>query len=574
MPEHVNNVISLSMDANFFFERAIQSLEKNHYEKALKYFRLAVEKEPNNPVNYCNLAGVLSEMGRFEESNEVLRHVTEKVAPDLAECYFYMANNAANMERFEEAEQYILRYLQADPEGEFAEEADEMLHMLAVELGRRPLTVEDVPYAEWQEELDRAQMLLENGQFSAARRLLSELVHQYPDCLPARNHLALAYYYCGQIDQALETVYELLEEHPGDFHALCNLAVFFFRLGETEKLGHLLAGLKKCFPLQREHVLKLGTTLGTLGEHEAAYNTFQRLLRWEPGADAALLHHAATAAFNTGRLDEAERLWKQAERIDGESGVPTFYLNQLSEWRENPPVIGYHYRLPFGEQFRQLEREPSLIPDQLRHDPVIRAAFFWALVHGDRETKLQVIQAIGYIGDEDAERALRDFLLRKDEDDDLKRVALFVLRQMKAKGPFTVWLNRRKLSVNTADLREELPVWRRPWQLVLDKVLTSMKGDYDIIQQYDVQSLWFEFLRKSYPNVPSIRKVEGWAAALEYFVAKMYGMAVTQHEIARKYGVSPGTIGRHVREIETVCGVIRRMNEGVWLPFFRTDEKD
>src|SRR5690606_33773851 len=126
---------------------------------------LAVEKEPNNPVNYCNLAGVLSEMGRFEESNEVLRHVTEKVAPDLAECYFYMANNAANMERFEEAEQYILRYLQADPEGEFAEEADEMLHMLAVELGRRPLTVEDVPYAEWQEELDRAQMLLENGQF-------------------------------------------------------------------------------------------------------------------------------------------------------------------------------------------------------------------------------------------------------------------------------------------------------------------------------------------------------------------------------------------------------------------------
>ena len=55
-----NNVIRLPMDANFFFERAVHSLERHHYDKALKYFRLAVEKEPDNPVNYCNLAGVLS----------------------------------------------------------------------------------------------------------------------------------------------------------------------------------------------------------------------------------------------------------------------------------------------------------------------------------------------------------------------------------------------------------------------------------------------------------------------------------------------------------------------------------
>lgn len=570
----IKNVIRLPMDANFFFERAVQSLERHHYDKALKYFRLAVEKEPDNPVNYCNLAGVLSEVGRFEESNDILRHVTEHIAPDLVECYFYMANNAANMDCFEEAEQHILRYLQADPDGEFAEDAEELLNMLAIELGRSPLTIEEVPSEEWVEEHDRARMLLADGQFASARRLLKTLVEHYPDCTPARNNLALAYYYCGEMDHALQTIEELLEEHPGNLHAMCNLAVFYDHLQEDEKLSPLVAGLKKCVPLQNDQLLKLATTMGILKEHETAYHMFRHLLRSEPDAEASLWHNAAAAAFNTGRFQMAKRFWKQAEHLDQASGIPEFYLSQLSDWRtmegHSRPVIGYHYRLPFEQQFHKLEQEPSLIPEQLRHDPVIRASFFWALSHGDRDTKLQVIQALGYIGDEDVECALRKFLLEKDEDDYLKRVTLFVLRYMNAEGPFPVILNGRKLLVRPTDLHDKLPVWCRAWQSVVDNVLSVMECDYDVIQKHDAEALWFEFLRKTYPNVPAIRKANGWAAALEYSVAKMYGSVITQQEIAQKYRVSPATVGRHAREIETVCGVFQRMKSGIGIPFFQT----
>lgn len=572
----VKNVIHLPMDANFFFERAVHSLERHRYDKALKYFRLAVEKEPTNPVNYCNLAGVLSEMGRFEESNEVLRHVTEQVAPELAECFFYMANNAANMACYEEAERYIIRYLQTDPDGEFVEEANEMLSMLALELGRTPMTVEDSPFEEWREEHDRACMLLENGQFAAARKRLEALVEDDPGCLPARNNLALAYYYCGEIDRALATAHALLQDAPGNLHALCNLAVFYYRLSDQEQLNSLVTGLKKCFPIEQEQALKLGTTLGVLGEHEAAYEKLRHMLRMEVNEEARLWHCAAAAAFNTNRIQAAERFWKRAERLDPESGIPTFYLSQLPLWcelaKQDRPRIGYHYRLPFEEQFRKLEQEPALIPDQLRHDPVLRASFFWALTHGDRDTKLQVIQALGYIGDEDVEHALRDFLLKKEEDDYLKRVTLFVLRYMNAEGPFHVWLNGRMWTVEPTELSEKLPVWQRPWQAVIDSAIDGMEKDYDMIQQYDVQAIWMEFLRKTYPNVPMIRKAEGWAAALEYLVAKMYGIAQTQSEIARKYNVSPATVGRHAREIEAVCGILHRMRTGILLPFFQTNE--
>ena len=72
-------VISIHMDAAFFFERAVQSLDRFHYDKALKYFRRAAEYEQDNPVNHCNLAGVLSEMGNYDESNQILQHILETI---------------------------------------------------------------------------------------------------------------------------------------------------------------------------------------------------------------------------------------------------------------------------------------------------------------------------------------------------------------------------------------------------------------------------------------------------------------------------------------------------------------
>lgn len=559
------------MDANFFFERAVHSLERHHYDKALKYFRLAVEKEPANPVNYCNLAGVLSEMGRFEESNEVLRHVTQHVDPDLVECYFYMANNAANMESFEEAEKYILRYLQADPDGEFAQESSEMLDMIALEMGRTPLSPEDVPYVEWMEAHERARTLLENGQFTKAREQLQKLVADYPDCVPGRNNLALAYYYSGDCKRAIQEAEELLSDAPGNLHALCNLAVFYYDAGATERLTPIVNGLKKCIPLEREALIKQATTMGIVHEHEAAYDMFHRLLKYDWEAEPALLHNAAAAAFNTERFHIAERYWKQVERVDSTAGIAAFYLSQLPHWRAldsaQRPRISYHYYLPFEEQFRALENDTSLEPEQFCRDPLIRASFFWALRHGDYSTKLKVIQALGWIGDEDVENVLREFLLDKKEDDTLKRIALFVLRQMHAEGDVAVWLNGKQLTVNPSEVYAQLPVWRRSWQAVIDSALRGMELDYDVIQQHDVEALWVEYLHKVYPDVPTIRKAEGWAAALEYLVARMYGHAITQGEIAAKYAVSPATVGRHARDIEAVCGVFHRMAYRVAFPF-------
>lgn len=571
------------MDATFFFERAVQSLDRFKYDKALKYFRRAVEYEPDNPVNHCNMAGILSELGKYDESNHVLRHIVDRVDPSMTECYFYMANNFANMEDFEAAEEALVHYLEHDANGAFFDESQEMMELLSYEL-ERPTKVAKIKSREGLAEHDRARSLLEEGKFAEAIKLLEKLAAAHPDFSAAHNNLALAYYYVGRFTDALAAVKRVLAADPGNLHGLCNLAIFYHHAGEREELEALVRLLEKTVPYHEEHVFKLATTMGVLGYHDAALAHFRRLLRGESGgSDVCLHHYAAVACYNTGKYAEARRFWKLAEKLDVGSDIPRFYLNVLdraeagraaggAEAEANgasrgapaalpPMTISYHYHLPFEEQFRQLQRAQSAgyVPERLRNDPLLRSSFFWALRHGDRETKLQVIQAYGMIGDAEVADSLRELLQEPAEDDYVKKVSVFALRGMGVKGPITAWIGGRAVTFEKNVYSPNLPVWHAAWQEVIDLAMVRMSSRYDLIQQFDMVTLWVEFLTRTYPALPKIAKKEGWAAALEYLTAKMHRRTTTYQEVASRYGVSITTASRNAKTIDEACGLREKM---------------
>lgn len=200
-------------------------MDRFQYDKALKNFRKAVEYEPENPVNHCNVAGVLSEMGNYEASNDILTHVLENIDPGMTECYFYMANNFANMESYEEAERSLVTYLEEDVNGEFLAESEELMELLQYELDR-PAPLIRIRSREGVIEHERARALLEEGKFTQAVTLLEEIVSNTPDFLAAHNNLALAYFYMGRFTKAKECIMRVLEQDSGNLHALCNLAIF------------------------------------------------------------------------------------------------------------------------------------------------------------------------------------------------------------------------------------------------------------------------------------------------------------------------------------------------------------
>ncbi|WP_058301568.1 tetratricopeptide repeat protein [Gorillibacterium timonense] len=552
-------IIPLKIDATFFFERAVRSLDRCHYDKALKYFRRAVEYEPENAVNHCNLAGVLAEIGSFEESNEILLGILEKLDPGMTECYYYLANNYANMDDFDSAEQAVLRYLETDEDGIYLEEAEEMVELLSYELGR-PIQIRFVKSREGMYEHDDARRLLEEGKFVEATGVLQKLVKKHPDFLAARNNLALGYYYLGDFEKALSTVFDVLEIDEGNLHALCNLAIFYQHLGETEKLAELTSQLRKTYPFHSEYLFKLATTMGILGDHETAYRLFSRLLRiGVEEQDPSLYHYTAVAAFNTGRFEEARKRWRQAAKLDPQAEIARFYLDQMDRQETDGVFFHYHYHLPFEQKALTLQEGESSLSESIKRDPLIRSSFFWGLRHGDAETKLQVIQAFGAIADEEAEAALKQFLLEPDESDTLKRMALYALRSMGMTGPLPVYMAGGTRTVGAAPYSPSLPEWEEDWQAVLTLAHKQMEKRYDMVQQCDLETLWVEYLTCVYPTKPRIAKIEGWSAALEYLTAKMHRRAISFEEVAGRYGISAATVSRAARRIDEACGLKEKL---------------
>ncbi|MBY7737734.1 tetratricopeptide repeat protein [Paenibacillus polymyxa] len=566
-------IIALRFDASFFFEKAVRSLDRNHYDKALKYFRKAVEYEPDNPVNHCNMAGILSEMGDYAGSNEILSSVLSDVDSSMTECYFYMANNYANMEQFEEAEKALVTYLEEDEEGQFLDEAEEMMELLYYELDR-PTKLNRIKARQGVVEHDQARVLLEEGKFAQAAQLLKQISEEQPDMFAARNNLALAYYYMGLFQNAKATIIQVLEDEPGNLHALCNLAIFYQHEGGGPELDRLVQTLAVTIPFQEEQVFKLATTMGILGRHEEAYRHFRRLLHsnGENNADASLYHYTAVAASNTGRYAEARRLWSHLQKQDASSEVPRFFLSRLEELQqEGTPlqVLSYHYHLPFEEQFRMWEKfGAEQVPDSMKKDPLIRSSFFWALRHGDRATQLQVIQALSLIGDDEVRQALESFVEDPDQESELKRRALQVLQELAEQDvqhTHTETEHPERLEAEKDPYTTEGDISASPvdpqWQAVLDKVLTVMSKSSDPAMQHDLRSLWQEYLDRLAPEVPMVQHTEGWAAALEYLTAKMHHHSVTYQEVADRYGISVSTVSRYARQIDSVCGIKQKLKQ-------------
>ncbi|PZT55724.1 tetratricopeptide repeat protein [Paenibacillus silvae] len=574
---HLANIIPIHLDASFFFERAVRSLDRNHVDKALKYFRKAVEYEPDNPVNHCNMAGILSEKGDYEASNTILAHVLDVVDPSMTECYFYMANNYANMDRFEEAERALVTYLEEDPQGQFMTEAEEMMELLYYELDR-PAKLNRIKSRKGVVEHDQARELLEEGKFAQAAELLEGMSSEYPDYLAARNNLALAYYYMGLFLKAKETIAEVLEQEPGNLHALCNLAIFHQNENRTDQVLLLIKKLRVLVPFEHEQVYKLATTMGILGQHDAAYTHFRRLLKYEEtAADPALAHYAAVAAYNTERYDIAERLWHHVNRLDPGSEVSRYYLEGLEEVREGlkePIKLSYHYHLPFDEQFKQWENYNSGIPEEMKNDPLIRSSFFWALRHGDAATKLQVIHALGMVGDYEVQQALQSFIEEPGEEPALVKAAQGVLNELQAaeydrqNAQSATAKVSRLLSSSNSSFGEPLKSDRtmdhteyktKPsgagasphWQIVVDRALQMSEAQAEV--QQEMERLWTDYVSRVHPELSSSKQIEGWAAGLEYLASKNNSRPVTYQSIAERYGISASTVSKYARQINLIC---------------------
>ncbi|WP_040204145.1 tetratricopeptide repeat protein [Neobacillus jeddahensis] len=472
----------------YYFTKGLKAYHRRDFIKAKKYLGRAIQLEPGEPMITCQLAIVSTELGEFENSNRLLHHILEELDPEMAECHYLLANNYAHLGFFKDAYHHAKLYLDIDPEGDFAEDTEDLLELLTLESDE----FEDELYE--QDDLiikqEQARELLESGYFPKAIELLKDVVKEYPEYWSAYNNLALAYFYLGKVEKAETILDEVLERNPGNLHALCNRLVFAHYQGQSSDVTDMLQTLKKIQPLLSEHQFKLGATFALVGEYEHAYVWLKKLYKHGFDGDGPFYYWLAHSAFYIGYENFAKSIWKKVLEITPEK-------EGSEPWNdEKTPENGFEDNK--GSIFLKLDS--------------------------------------GYM----EERLFGLFLTSVSS----KKEEILSSKKLFQNQKFTP-LEKEYISF----IRSGKPSFTEDAQEIAE---LFYENHHPIgMVEAGLYLMWFSlFIEMSKAEV-SLKNKRAWAGAVEYMWHKLRTEKVSQQEVANRYGLSTATIAKYVKIVNT-----------------------
>lgn len=312
--DHIEgNILLFNPSGEFYFSKGIAAFERNDLEKAKKYLTRAWKIEPNEPIIACQLAVVHTEMGEYEDSNNILQKVLTEIDPYMYVCHYFIANNYAYLGNYNEAKEHAKQYLKYVPNGEYTSDAQDLLEIISLEADEIKSTCLLDPHIDYEDDLiekqERSRKFLETGNFEAAVPLLEQMKDEYPNFWPAHNNLALAYFYQGKYKEAVDILHQVLSENPGNLHALCNLAVLDYYEGKD--VTPFLDQLRKVFPISIDHRYKLGVTFLILEQYELGYNWLKKIIHDGAEVESAFYYWFSYGAYKVGKINLANKAWKR-----------------------------------------------------------------------------------------------------------------------------------------------------------------------------------------------------------------------------------------------------------------------
>ncbi|MHA6260742.1 tetratricopeptide repeat protein [Sporosarcina sp. CAU 1771] len=310
---HNKNIISFNPDGEFYYKKAVQSMQKDRFEEAHKYLKRATELKPDDPLILMQYGVLVMEEGRFEDALELLL-AAHALDSSEEEIVFYLAEIHAHLGLLRDAKAYAKKYISMDPDGPFADESMEIIDFAEQEDAF--YDEDEVRDGEVYFLQEKARRLMEAGDFKAATELLESIISDNPDFWAAYNNLALAYFYIGKTKKARELLDDILKKNKGNLHALCNLAVFYYYEKKEEELEELLKLLVKIKPYVIEHRYKLGATFALVGKHQEAFNWLRSLQKRGFEGDAGYYFWLAHSAYFSGHQEVAQDAYAKLIEMD------------------------------------------------------------------------------------------------------------------------------------------------------------------------------------------------------------------------------------------------------------------
>ncbi|RXJ01737.1 hypothetical protein DS745_09665 [Anaerobacillus alkaliphilus] len=327
-------VISNLQDGAYFYNKGIEAYREKNMMKAQRYLERAVKLDPKEPAFQCQLAIVHADLGEFHRSNESLQKIIDdNLGDEMPECYFFLANNYANLGLFEHARKEALLYIEKDPDGEFLEDIEDLLELIQEE--------EDDLFAEAETFLIRYELAsheLKKGNYQKAIEFFSELLIERPDYWMAHIRLAEATYLSGKAKKAIELLRSVLEKED-NLLARCHLMTYLFETGEQKKAKEIAQSLANVWSLDLDHDYSIAIAFGKIAEHELAYKGLERLTRKGFGDSTKFIYQLGVAAYYTGRTKKAITLWEKLATHGNDSAIAN--LDILKEGNRITPSYNY-----------------------------------------------------------------------------------------------------------------------------------------------------------------------------------------------------------------------------------------
>jgi len=336
---------------NHLMVAAIELVNQDALEEAIRRFRVVLRREPNNLVARNNLAVCLKRLGKNDLAIEELKKAAQQ-NPKQAEVHNNLALAYLATGDFDAALDSCYKALHYKPD--FAEAQFNLGHLLAWRgdhAGAVTAYQEAIKVSprNWQYYRDLGDSLRELGRFDealgqyktaqglgdassellyrmakceegagnleAARKALNELVDSSPGNTEYLNALGVVLWKSKHMPEAVFVLEKAIKTDPTYYRARNNLGIVLYELKRYEDAVGVWRQALVLKPDYAQAHYNLGTALYQSGLYRQAAEAFRKSLTVKP-SDAFVHNNLGLALLKSGDDEEAIRQWKEAIRLN------------------------------------------------------------------------------------------------------------------------------------------------------------------------------------------------------------------------------------------------------------------
>ena len=246
-----NKILQFTADHSLYFRIAIKRAMCKDYIGSLEYIEKAIEKDAYNADYLFNKACVLVELRRTRESIKLLNYIIWNIDPTYSECYFGLGCNYFDIGNYEKSLHYFEKYVLMEEDGEFCEDAYEILFYMRLPGETREFDLDrQIDLSEKTQKRYRdsslklhaaGSMYLHRGNYKEAIRQFERSIMAYPETKSSRIRLSMAYYMTGQLAMAKLLASSVLKMQKNNHMAKLCLALYYSTEGLTDMSERILS---------------------------------------------------------------------------------------------------------------------------------------------------------------------------------------------------------------------------------------------------------------------------------------------------------------------------------------------